>query len=470
MGGVWCSKMTTDLSPLYTCVQTRPRPEDVAEVIIEVLRPSGKLLSMLEKAAKHSHKRLGYTYSSMAEDFSRPVGMDTQVKVASELFRVEPISAVDCLDPDKVEAFVRSVSGQIAKAFGQSDFKAHRLNRDQRKDAGVPSGHRAYNKRFRLLARMEERLTKLAWEQRKYLLTRVGKSAFAVQVPKDDLLADALTACFVAYQSARMSMRSVFTNGSQERAFDEVASALFAECKSNASTRWDVVAYVLPDQEVLARLTDEQKGALMGRTWNVLVDAADFLATCAKRDTLDLTNMIVGRGNDSSSWNQAAGGWNKAREHWINILHAMGSEGLLDELCPGKVLRLMAADVVRWHSHSKGGLDSALHPDTKVWRRLPRPWDVVQGVESCTRADVLAACAAEGVEPGSWTGVRAGRKPVPFKPTPELVHGVAVSSPALAKALRKAGVFSGKGVSGDLPAFNVERDESGAPLRVEEAE
>ena len=459
------------IDTLYECVQTRPRPQDVAEVILDVLNPSGWLQSTLDKAAASSLKRLGRRYSSMASDFARPVGMYRPVKVASELFHVPALSSADCLDPEKVEAFIRSVSGQLAKSFGQSDFKVDRLNREQRKaelsrgNQTIPVGHRAYNKRFRLLIRMEERLTKLAWERRKYLLTRTGKSALAVGITREDLGADLNTACFVAYQSARMSMRSKFTNGSQERAFDDVASALFKLCQDNATTtRWDVVASVLPDQEVLRHLTDDQKGDLLGRTWNLLADAADFLATCHAKDNLDLRNMIVRRGNDSSTWNQAAGGWNKAREHWINLVHAMGMEGILTDICPGKVLRLMAADVVGWHGHSKGGLDSSLHPDTKVWRSLPLPWEVVRGEAVCSRSVVELVCAEHGVDPKSWTGVKEGREPVPFKPTPELVHGVSVSSPDLAKALRKAGVFSGKAsrMGADLPPFVVDRDESGA--------
>lgn len=475
--------MTTlsNIEALYTCVQTRPRPEDVAEVVLDVLqqieRPwprgvdRGSLRSTVEHAAQRSLRRLSYAYSSMAQDFARPVGMDDSVRVASELFRVERLSPTECLDSEAVEQFVRSVSVQICKVYGESDFKAHRLNREGRAAKGLAAvGHRAYNKRFRLLARMEARLQKLVWEQRKYALTRAGKSAFATQISKDDLLADPLTACFVAYQSARMSMRSTFTNGPQERAFDDVAGALFKACLKSPTTRWDVIACVLPDQEVLAHLTDEQKGVVLGRAWNLLVEAADFLATCTSRSAFDLKNMIVQRGNDSSTWNQAAGGWNKTREQWLNVLHALRADSFLDGLCPGKVLRLMAADVVGWHRWSKGSIDDALHPDTKVWRDLPLPWEVVRGEKACPRRLVQSVCEHHRVDSKSWTGVREGRQPVPFKPTPELVHGVAVSSPFLAKALRKAGVFSGKDPLGDVPEFVVDRDPSGAARSIWEVD
>jgi hypothetical protein len=34
----------------------------------------------------------------------------------------------------------------------------------------------------------------------------------------------------------------------------------------------------------------------------------------------------------------------------------------------------------------------------------------------------------------------------PFRPTPELVHGVSVGHPELARVLKKLGFFSGKGL------------------------
>jgi len=54
-----------------------------------------------------------------------------------------------------------------------------------------------------------------------------------------------------------------------------------------------------------------------------------------------------------------------------------------------------------------------------------------------------------------------------FSPTPELVHGVAVTSPALAAVLRKAGWFSGKAVTAlpeGTPAVDVVRDDKGFAL------
>lgn len=175
--------------------------------------------------------------------------------------------------------------------------------------------------------------------------------------------------------------------------------------------------------------------------------------------------MIVARGNDSSTWNESAGAWNKARESWISLLHALGMEGLLDTMLPGKVMRLMAADVAAWHRVSGG----AVHPDTAVFAALPLPWRVLDGKAVCSRALVARTCEEHGASLEGWIGPRAARVAAPFRPTHELVHGVAVSSPTLARTLRKLGVFSGKPstAAAQLDAW-IERDKHGFALFVRE--
>lgn len=433
------------IQALYDCVQRRPRPEDVAELILEVLGDelNGKDRALLDRAARHSTKRSVWGYSSMAADFARPsTKLENQVKIASQLFGVESMTAAACMGPDQIESFIKGVSAVIFKTYGANSFKGDRLNKEQRHKIGLFKCQRWYNKRWRLLARMEAKLQKLVWNQRKYTFTRVGKSALATEIPFEDFSADMRTACLVAYLSARMSMRAMFTNTSQVRAYDEIAEMLFNHAREKGTLRYDVAAYVMPDEKVLKHLTDEQKGWMVGRWWALLTDMADMLHEVFRTSHFRRDDMTVQRGNDSSTWNQVAGGWNQARSHWISMLHAMGLESMLDTVCPGKVMRLMAADVAYWHRMSGG----AVHPDTAVWAQLPAPWEVVRGQKDCTRALVERVCDENKVDPKQWTGLKGDRSPVEFTPTPELVHGVAVTSPSLAAMLRKSGAFSGKGL------------------------
>jgi hypothetical protein len=78
---------------------------------------------------------------------------------------------------------------------------------------------------------------------------------------------------------------------------------------------------------------------------------------------------------------------------------------------------------------------------------LPQPWDVVMGIDECTRETVAHMCRLCGVdpEPSGWTAPLATSGVAAIEPTPALVHGVEVASPAWACILRKAGVFGGAG-------------------------
>ena len=185
----------------------------------------------------------------------------------------------------------------------------------------------------------------------------------------------------------------------------------------------------------------------MGRWWSVMRDTAAELEQ-AWPERVDKLSMIVRRGMDSSTWNTMAQAYNAARAGWLNCVVASGAGALLEPFCPGKVMRLMAADLAYWHQASGGDVD----PDTKVWAFLPMPWDVIGGKARCTRADVEATCREMGTDPEArgWTAPRAKGKVAEFAPTPELVHGVEVADPQWAALLRRAGVFSGKRIRPDM--------------------
>ncbi|GJG85931.1 hypothetical protein tb265_11120 [Gemmatimonadetes bacterium T265] len=436
------------LASLYASLDARRRPEDVAATISELLGPAlapGQA-RVLDRAARGSLARTVWGYTSMLQDFARPVGCARQVAKAVELFAsAHPLSDDLCRAPTAVERFAREAGAAIRKAYGASDFKADRLDRAARAAAGVALGHRAYNKRFRLLARLEAKVVTLARELRKRGLQMAGKSGLASRLPWDAFAADADTACFVAYLTARANLRSAFTLDPQQRAFDEIAAMLLRRVERSAMAQWFVVAHAYPAPGVLARLTPGEAGALVGRWHAVLRDAGSLLGELwpgLLAAGAEPRRMIVRRGMDSTTWNLAAGAWNKARDGWIALLHALGLESMLDGACPGKAMRLMAADVAWGHAAFRSGVD----PNTEVWASLAPPWAVLAGEAVCTRRDVEAACARVGLDAGKtgWTAPRERTRAAPFRPTPELVHGVAVTNPYLADALRRAGWYAGK--------------------------
>jgi len=124
---------------------------------------------------------------------------------------------------------------------------------------------------------------------------------------------------------------------------------LLNRCKKSQTTNWWAIAQLYITPEVLKKLSEIQKGNLLGKWTSVLENIADFLQELWRSNNIDRQTMIVKRGNDSSTWNHAAGAWNKARDQWMQLIYAIGLEAILDDMCFGKVLRLMAADVAAWH-------------------------------------------------------------------------------------------------------------------------
>lgn len=460
------------MQELFETLQQRRRPEDVAEVIratcAQQMTPHE--LKILDRAASGSLKRSFAKATSMLEGFQRPVSPERQVRKALELFRrTESWTAAECARPERVQAFIEELCPLIDKKFGESDFKRDRLNGEQRAARGLDMSRRRYNKLFRLLARLEAKLRTYLRELRKYDFTRIGKSRLATRISFEDFQKDPATAAFIAYFVARCNLRSIFTNAAQQRPYDEIADMLFQRLKRQPDhTNWLAVAYVFTDADVLARLSDEQKGELLGRWLVLLRDIAELLREVWQASDIRRDTMIVKEGNDSSTWNNTANAWNRAREAWIALLQSLGMEQELDGLCFGKVLRLMAADVAAWH-RARGG---DVEPDTLVWNELPLPWEVLSGEAICTRQMVEYVCRRHGVDPvkKGWTASPPARRVERFAPTPELVHGVTVADPALAKVLRRAGWFSGgkmRSVDDVSGPVAVERDEHGFALGAE---
>jgi len=459
---------------LYKTLQERKRPEDVAHMILEILQDdlSARERAILDKAASGALQKTFWAYTSMLETFATPIGAGNQLSRAGELFNVAIPPREQWAEPVVIEAFIKKMGPEIGKRFGASDFKADRLNKQQRKAAGLDLSKRKYNKLFRVLARLEERLLTIIDEWKKFELLNIAKHGLAHHITWQDFAQDVNTACFVAYYTARCNLRSEFTNGAQQRPFDEIADMLFARCKGavrtsgladvlrfrrsalavgNNTTNWWAIAHVYPDMYVVQKLNDEQKGELLGRWTTILQDIAKRLGNVWQRSNIARDTMIVRRGNDSSTWNAMAGAWNKARDSWMSLVYALGLEEILETVCFGKVLRLMAADVAAWHRLSGGGLD----PNTMVWRDLPLPWDVFEGRNTCTLNIVHQVCRQHGVDPktSGWIAPRP-HGVAAFRPTPELVHGVSVGNPFLAKVLRERGYYSGKKVKQINPSDN----------------
>ncbi len=360
------------LKELYKTLRQRKRPEDVAEMILPILKDELSFFERrkLEKAAKGSLKNLVLGYTSMLQEFGKPIGAEKQIEKAIEIFKIENTENFSYDDPLEVEKFIRQVSSIINKDFGKNNFKADRLNREKRKESDLDLSKRQYNKFFRVLRHLEKKLNRLTGEYKKIEFQQIGKHGFAHQISFEEFSKDIFSACFIAYYTARCNLRSEFTIDGQQRPFDKIADVLLKKCLENKQeTNWRSIAEVYPSQDVLKFLSDSEKGELLGKWTNLLNDLAVYLKEVWDANTFIKDSMVVKRGDDSSTWNNTASAWNKARDNWMNLIYAMGADFVLDEMCFGKIMRLMAADVVAWHRMAGNTLD----PNTVVWNEVPMP-------------------------------------------------------------------------------------------------
>src|SRR5262249_56153726 len=104
------------MGALFRTISQRRRPEDVAQMILEIL---GDALTrnerrVLDRAATGSLKRALVKFTSMMEDFARPVAPERQVRKAVELFSTAyPMPTPECPAPDRAQPFFPPIPPQI---------------------------------------------------------------------------------------------------------------------------------------------------------------------------------------------------------------------------------------------------------------------------------------------------------------------------------------------------------------------
>lgn len=436
------------VTQLHTGLSGRARPEDVAETIRSLdIGLDRATRTQLESVAKWSLARRGY-WTSMNDDFEQPQAATRQTAALTRLFALGP-AGIDAGDPDELAALIATCAEALRMDLGHTDFLHDRLNREDRERLGLGDlSRRQYNKRFRAIVRAIERRDALVRALKRRRMTIIAHAGFVADIPFERAAADPAALAFVAYFSARRKLRREFSLSGRENPMDTLAADLLAHLESRPDTDWEMVALARPHPDVLGHLDAQTQGRLLGMHYQVMRETAQALEELWDENDIDRRRMIVRAGNDSSSWNTAAGAFNAARAGWVNLLAATRSLELLDVACPGKALRLMAADLVFWHRSSDGDLD----PDTRIWGALALPWEVIDGRVTQTRADVERVCRRAGRRPitTGWTGPRAHGPLADFRPTPELVHGIEIADPAWALLLRRAGAFSGSPLREDM--------------------
>jgi hypothetical protein len=434
----------TWIDELFVTLDRRATPEQVARIILAggICWPA----DVQVRLGRVASARAPWYVSSMPEDFERADDCRAQLAAAGRMFGVD-VSGVSPADVGAISALITELGQRLGGWRPGHDWKADRLNRAGRVlgvDSDTLATKRQYNRHVRVLRHLWDKAQRMGGMQRQRELMLTGRSGFASRITAARFRADPVTACFIAYFTARKNLRRQFTLAGRGNPVDHLADGLLQVVMDQPGrTDFEMLAWVYPRPQVLARLTQAQLGGLLGDWHAVMASAAAELERAWPGDEhVNRMTMIVRRGMDSSTWNTMAQAYNAARAAWLGCVAAAGALALLEPALPGKVMRLMAADLAWWHRSCGGDVD----PNTAVWGRLPLPWRVLDGSWRCRAADVRAACLDAGLDPESsgWTAPLPDGAPARFEATPDLVHGIAVADPAWAAVLRRGGAFSGK--------------------------
>lgn len=420
--------MSSDVADLFASLDERRRPEDVASIALRLVGPQ---LTDDERAVVAGAARLAERpswWSMQSSDWERPVHPTKQMATLATLLAGTPLEGppVDPTDPAAVRAEITRVRA------GLEWTPRTRLHRRVQY----------------FLGHLEDKANRVERVIDRRACAVAGRAGLVEQLTEADVAADEATAAFVAYYAARRNVRRQFTLAGKENPFDDVAAALFANVERSPGARWDVIARVYGAPRVTAKLTVDENLRLAAEWAAVMRLAAGLAESCDGVDRMRRHRMSVFAGLDSETWNLAAQAYNEARASWFSALDGAGAlDVAIAGLCPPKMMRLMAADLVAW-TYQSGG---EINPDTAIAAQLPWPWEALSGTRSCTAMDVSRVCGRAIINPweSGWLGPRRPRPASVFAPTPELVHGIVVSDPTLAALLRKAGAWSAKGIRWD---------------------
>lgn len=121
------------IEQLFQTLKERKRPEDVAEMVVELTKDSltTNERHLLEKVAKGSLARNVFGYTSMLQSFAEAKGAGKQITKAIEIFQLDNKNKSDYNNQKDIEDFINFVSPIIHKTAGKNDFKVDRLNKSQ---------------------------------------------------------------------------------------------------------------------------------------------------------------------------------------------------------------------------------------------------------------------------------------------------------------------------------------------------
>lgn len=374
------------------------------------------------------------------DTLSLPSAPNTSRRASSERLSFRTIYGEEALTPEKRH---RPVPPRSVR-HGHADFR-QRLTATERRAELPGVSKKLYKAAVRSVLHLEERVATLLDVRRMESNVQFAKARLAPSIPRQGFEASPYTAAFVAYYTARLGARTLFSAAGQDRPMDDVAEHLLQQALPEGN--FATLSKVITHRAIVRRLSGDEVIELE-RLYLDRIDTAAYDLARLFDHSRDRREMIVRRGDDSSTWNAASRAFNQARTGLLNLAPfvqevrgAVGPVFGIDYL-PGKAPALIAADVANYL------YEGELHADLQVWDQLPLPWQALPGGSAtCTVEDVQHVCASLGIDADTtgWTMPYRQDRIETARPAQDLVHGIAVhADPALVEELRKAGLFAGK--------------------------
>ena len=219
------------IEKLYQTLKQLKRPEDVAEMILELLNNelSPKEKGFLQKIKEPSLKRIIEKYASLHQKFGEDKGIKEEIQRAINIFELEIEETADEDEGRVIDNFIKNVSNHIYKEFGQNNFKENRLNKEEREILDLAISKRKYNKKWRLLQRLEKKLRRYQKKFGEVEFKEVMEKGIFHSLSFEEFSTDLNIACFIAYYNARINLKNIFSEH-QIKAFDNTSNMLLTRC------------------------------------------------------------------------------------------------------------------------------------------------------------------------------------------------------------------------------------------------
>lgn len=241
-----------------------------------------------------------------------------------------------------------------------------------------------YRATVRALAHLRRRTYVAEEVLTQHLCITISKTRLATEIPTADFAASPATADFIAYFSSLLAVRPWYRT--DDTILDPFARMLLDRALNDPTCNHEMIAHVYCTPHLVSFLSPAAIRRLIG----VYGSHLERLATRLKKlwqPYWGSANFHVTSGANITAWNATVRAWERLRVPY-NVLNQARNAPVADNYL-GKVPCLFNYSPPNYQ----------MSKDIAIFHKLPLPWDVALGLETCTEALVRCTCEKLGVDP-----------------------------------------------------------------------